>query len=106
MREQVGCDRLVHEVRGIVPAVLADLAEDIEVEFRTDDGGESQCLRRSVAEIPDPAGDDRSDARRDRHMERCESAASVSRPSADRRRTASPTKSGLPLVARVTAVTT
>ena len=61
--QQSGLHRLVDEIERLVRSVVADPTQDLEAEFGAQHGAESESLSRCFAEVPDPSGDHRPDAR-------------------------------------------
>ena len=69
-REQAGMDRLVDRIQGVVAVQVADPAQDVDAELRTDGGAENEGASGFLAEVADPPRDHRPDPGRHGNAER------------------------------------
>ena len=60
-REQPGLDRLVDRIEGVVGVKIADPAQDVDAELRTDGCAEDERSSGFLAEVADPSSDHRPD---------------------------------------------
>ena len=98
-----GC--LVECVAEYCGVEIAGGAEEVDAEFRTDGGTDGQDAPRLLRQSRQAPADDRADPGGNGDVLRGPEASSSSRPSAESRRTASPTYNGLPFVPRARADT-